>query len=28
LSDFWNVMRGKSRDETKKDAFDAVYVKP
>jgi E3 ubiquitin-protein ligase XBAT32/33 len=27
LSDFWNVMRGKSRDETKKDAFDAVSLR-
>ncbi|OEL17649.1 putative E3 ubiquitin-protein ligase XBOS35 [Dichanthelium oligosanthes] len=27
LSEFWNVMRGKSTDETKKDAFDVLYVK-
>ena len=28
LSEFWNVMHGKSRDEAKKDVFDAVYVEP
>ena len=27
LSEFWTIMRGKSTDEMKKDAFDAVYVK-
>ncbi|KAL6638754.1 hypothetical protein ACP70R_023613 [Stipagrostis hirtigluma subsp. patula] len=27
LSGFWNIMRGKSTDETKKDAFDAVGLR-
>jgi E3 ubiquitin-protein ligase XBAT32/33 len=27
LPEFWNIMRGKSTDETKKDVFDAAYAK-
>ncbi|KAL6842232.1 hypothetical protein ACP4OV_027880 [Aristida adscensionis] len=27
LAEFWNIMRGKSTDQTKKDAFDAVGLR-